>query len=195
MKRKKIIILCISIAIIIAGSYGLAKIFIFNSGDADAKTDADWINSYDVKILVYGEDFPHNKAIEYSMISDLTEKSYAYDNNYVFLLINDLNGEYSIDEDKAAELVNYADKNPNFNFYYVGENSLKIFYDMFPNGTALEDEDRTWGYSFYDGFRIPSKGIYTTNEIAYKDMNEYLFAECIFGEFASIIRSNEVYND
>ena len=169
-------------------------IYIYQQSDIvdtdSKKTDMDYINSVDLKLLIYGENIKFKDKLEFEKITEISEDVYSYDNDYVFLIINDLNGSYGIDKEKMKELIQYAKVNTNFSFFYIGKNSLKIFEECMED-KYFSDDDMFFGYEMWEGARIVSSGIWKDADMQYLEIDEYNLGTSICDELASVIKSNE----
>lgn len=169
-------------------------IYIYQQSDIvdtdSKKTDMEYISSVDLKLLIYGENIKFKDKLEFERITEISEDVYSYDNDYVFLIINDLNGSYGIDKEKMKELIQYAKVNTNFSFFYIGKNSLKIFEECMED-KYFSDDDMFFGYEMWEGARIVSSGIWKDADMQYLEIDEYNLGTSICDELASVIKSNE----
>lgn len=190
---KKIIIgifaiLCVGICVFGIYSWKLST----TPDDGSAQREAvEYLNhEVDLSLLLYGEDINFPETLEYEKIDSLESANWQIDSDYVYLIINDLNGTLTFDKESYLELVEYADKNTNFNFYYIGTDDL----EMIQNNTIdcnLNSEDMSFGYIVYEGYRLMEYGVWSKNDHQYLEMNPELLSDNIYSAVLMNVKSNE----
>lgn len=147
-------------------------------------------NEVDLSLVLYGEDIDFPQELEYSQINSLESENWQRDNDYVYLIINDLNNSVTLDKETYLQLIKYADENTNFNFYYIGTDDL----DMISANTKdsnLADEDMSFGYVINEGNRVIHLGLWTNNDNQYLEMSPELLSECVYSGVLANVKSNE----
>lgn len=193
MKKKRIILIIAVIACLILGFEAYmfyTRIKPIDDTEFISETTNYLNKEVDFELLLYGDDIKLYEELEYKKISEINEPNYGLDNDYVYLVINDLSGKYSISEEKVVELVKYADKNPNFNFFYIGENSLDNISNSIEN-FCLNEGERSFGYVVCEGDRIQYGGLWGTVENENFLKNKDLLKESLIATIIRIIKTNE----
>lgn len=192
MKKKMV---CIITIMLIAAIGGLAiyrwKLSTTpDDGSAERKNIEYLNNEVDLELLLYGEDIDFPKELEYSKIDSLKSENWQKDNDYVYLIINDLNGSIDFDKETYMQLIEYANKNTNFNFYYIGTDDLDMIRENTEDAN-MADEDMSFGYVVNEGHRIIHLGLWTKNDNQYLEMSPELLSECVYSGVLVNVKSNE----
>lgn len=191
--KKKIGFGIVGIIVIAACAFGIYrwKLSITPGDGSEARQKIEYLNEgVDFKLLLYGDDIDFPKELKYEKISSLECANWQKDNDCVYLIINDLNNNIDFDKDSYLEIKKYADKNLNFNFYYLGTDDL----EMIQNNTEdcnLNDTDMSFGYIVYEGNRLIHYGLWSENDNQYLDVNPDLLSENIYSRIVENLKSNE----
>lgn len=193
--KKKIIYVCILLVCCALIYFVYIESAKHSSGDDKYYNDmVSYLNKdVDLAILLYGDDikFPDGlDELEIIKIESLKPDNYNYDNDYVFLYINDLSGNNIISNDEIDELIEYAESNANFNFYYIGTLALPIFQEKLTD-CNLNDGDMSFGYVMDESIRMQTYGLWTVNDNQYIEKNPYLLGENICHILLQDIKANE----
>lgn len=191
-KKKNKILIAISIVVCVAivGFVAYRIYYSFFYEDPNENYYEEYVNEADCALLIYGEDILFNDILEYEKIDTITEVVLERDSDYIFLIINDLNGSASFDTETFLFLKEYADKHPNFNFYYIGTSKLSVIKENIED-CNLNENDASFGYVVYDGERIQHYGVWRPDNYADLEKNEYSLGEQICFFIEMMIRSNE----
>lgn len=184
------ILLILVIGVVGVGTYRFILSMIPDDGSA-LREDMEYLNDkVDLSILLYGEDVEFPKELEYEKIESLEDKKWQRDNDYVYLIINDLNGTTNFEKEEFVKLVEYADQNTNFNFYYIGTDKLEMI-DTNIQDSNLDDSDMSFGYIINEGVRLIHLGVWSKNDHQYLKMSPELLSESIYSAVLMNIKSNE----
>lgn len=184
------ILLILVIGVVGVGTYRFILSRIPDDGSA-LREDMEYLNDkVDLSILLYGEDVEFPKELEYEKIESLEDKKWQRDNDYVYLIINDLNGTTNFEKEEFVKLVEYADQNTNFNFYYIGTDKLEMI-DTNIQDSNLDDSDMSFGYIINEGVRLIHLGVWSKNDHQYLKMSPELLSESIYSAVLMNIKSNE----
>lgn len=193
--KKKVFISILAVFIIsISALFGHNIWQCYQPGSDDPYVDTlNYLNNdMNVKILFYGEDdIPFHKDMEYTKIQLLDKETLMYDNNYIYLLINDLNGKLNVTEEQIQFLLNYANKNTNFNFYYIGTSAFPYLKSNLTD-FSLDDTNKSFGYIIYSGDRLQDYGLWKNNDNEHYKNNPALLGESIIDNIFQNIKSNKV---
>lgn len=141
-------------------------------------------------IVVYGDEIAFRETLEHDKIKSLKEVE-RFDADYVYLVINDLNGNTNLTKEDIIFLKQTADQNVNFNFIYVGTDKLELFFSGIFEDYSTSDDDFSFSYVMFEGSRLTFSGAWTEDdEKCYKTDGELLGAE-IVDTIALIIATNE----
>ncbi len=143
------------------------------------------------EIILYGEEIGFRESVEYRKISTIDETNIKSDKDYVYLIINDLNGTISFTEENLKFLKNYADKNLSFNFLYIGNDKMDLFTSGIFDSYAISDESKSFGYMLIGGDRLVTGGTWETTYEQYMEKNKEVLQENILYELVDAIKSNE----
>jgi len=190
---KKIGIAIVIILLLIIGSFLIYRFILSITPDDGSALQAkiDYFNNQvDIALLIYGEDIKFPEGLEYEKIDSLDPANWQRDNDYVYLIISDLNGSTTFEKEEYLELVEYADVNTNFNFYYIGTDSL----DMISKNTKdcnLDDSDMSFGYIINEGNRLIHYGVWSKNDHQHLENNPTLLGSHIYEMVIMHVKSNE----
>lgn len=193
MKKGKYAIgIIIGVLLIVVGVW---RVVLRNSGDRETDShdrDIAYLNhEVSAVILVFGKDIDFRDSFQYERIHSLAESEIAREEDYVYLLMNDLDGNLHLDRSDIEFLKEYADKNTNFNFFYLGLDKLDLFYSgIFPDYGEMEG-DMSFGYVVWEGSRLTYSGMWRTEENEYLKSNKDLLGENLLDNIVTIIRTNE----
>lgn len=191
--KKNFLILVSILALALIGFIGYRTWLFHTPGTDDAmKDEVSYLNqTVDFKLLSYGEEIMFPDNLKYSRIESLDEKIIVQDADYVYVIINDLNGTTEFTKDDLNRLIKYADKYSNFNFYYLGTRKLDEIKESIKD-CNLDDDDMSFGYVTYEGDRIQHYGLWSKNDAQYfTDDNQGLLGESICNSIYTMIKSNE----
>lgn len=151
----------------------------------------DYLNE-NVSILVYGTDINFREKLQYETISKMDENSMNKDADNIYLLINDLDAKAELTQSDVTFLKSYADKNNNFNFFYIGTDKLKLFTEsgIFTDFGVQEDE-MSFGYVITEGTRMTYSGAWSGTDQEHYEKNEELLGEILADTIARITNSND----
>lgn len=155
-------------------------------------SDVTYLNQNEnFKLYVYGENVQFHDGLKYQKLDTLDLKSIKEDkHDFVYLVINDLNGGADISYADLDKLIQYADTNTNFNFYYLGEKLIsKIKANL--EDCNLDSDDLSFGYVMYEGTRLQSSGVWTKYYTQYLKENKYIIGENLCDSMAMQIKSNK----
>ncbi len=144
----------------------------------------------DLALIVYGEEIDFPEVLEYETIDSLEKINWQKENQYVYLIINDLNGTVNFEKENYLELVEYANMNTNFNFYYIGTNALSVINENTQDAN-INSTDMSFGYVIYEGTRLQHLGVWSQNDHQYLGINPNLLGENIMDAVLTNIQSNE----
>lgn len=189
--NKKTIIVLISIAVIIIVGLVACQIYARSVAYQPPKLiGAAYLNkAVDFKAVLYGEDIAFPDDFKYTKVDDLSDDSIFLDADYVYLLISDFDGKTDFSREDFLRLIEYADKHPNFNFYYLGTDKL----DMIKNNLEdcnLCDEDMSFGYMIYEGLRVRHYGMWLRDDEEKMNRKEVLGEEVCMQIYRNV-KSNE----
>lgn len=190
---KKLILFIIMFLMIGLSVFGLIHWKVSTTPDDGSalREDIKYLNEMiDLSLLIYGEDILFPQELEYEKIDSLDSENWQRDNDYVYLIISDLNGTTDFEKEEYLELVAYANKNTNFNFYYIGTDDLDMIKENTLNSN-LNDQDMSFGYIIYEGARITHFGVWTQIDQQYIELNPKLLGENIYSAILMIIKTNE----
>lgn len=163
--------------------------------DSAQREEIEYLNeAIDLAFLLYGEGIDFPEGLEYEHIESLENANWQKENDYVYLIINDLNGTVNIEEEKFLELVKYANQNTNFNFYYIGTDHLNMINENIQDAD-LDDNDMSFGYIMYEGARTGHAGVWTKHDHQYLEVNPDLLSDNVYSAVLMGIRSNEKQYD
>lgn len=148
-------------------------------------------NDVDLSILLYGENISFPEELEYETIESLDNENWQRENDYIYLIINDLSGTAVLDKEKYIELLEYAEKNTNFNFYYIGTDDLQMIRDNTKDSNIDLADDMSFGYVVYEGNRLNALGLWTRELNQYIEKNPNLLSEMICNRVRFYVESNE----
>ena len=87
----------------------------------DYSEEVSYLNDeVDFKMYLYGEDINFPKELHYKKIADVDMEKINLDADYVYLIINDLNGTTDLKENDIKEIMALTEQKKNFNFFYIG---------------------------------------------------------------------------
>ena len=171
MKKKNRIIFavaaCLSLVVI-----GIYIFFHFFAGPLSAKmyegngtSYGDYLsNEVDFKLYYYGDLLKMSDNLEKEMINTLDFDSFDMDHDFVYLVINDWKSNSVVAEDDIDKLVDFANKNNNFTFIYLGN---KAFDELKKNIPEFQptDSDLSVVYTVCYGDRICGYGVFSTSDL------------------------------
>lgn len=190
---KKIGIIILVAIVVIIGSFGIYRWKLSRTPDDGTaqKEMVEYLNEeVDFSLLLYGEDVGFPEKLKYETITSLEKKNWQRDNDYVYLIINDLNGCINLEEEKYIELMEYANKNTNFNFYYIGIDSLAMIKENTVDSN-IDDNDMSFGYVVNSGNRLIHLGLWSKNDHQYLEANPSLLSDNICSGVLTNVQSNE----
>lgn len=190
---KKIGIVILVLIVLALGAFGIYrwKLSITPDDGSAEKEMVEYLNDkVDFKLLLYGEDIDFPEGLECEKITSLKNSNWQKDNDYVYLIINDLKGSTTLEKEKYIELLDYANKNTNFNFYYIGTDDLSMIKEN-TTDSNIDNDDMSFGYIVYEGNRLMHLGLWTKSEHQYIEVNPKLLSESICSGVLSNVQSNE----
>jgi len=190
---KKLGIAIITFLVIIVVGLAIYRCILMNApiDDSALQEDIDYINNkVDLALLIYGEDIKFPEKLEYEKIDSLDPANWQRDNDYVYLIISDLNGSTTFEEEDYLEMLDYANVNTNFNFYYIGTDSLDMISKNTKNAN-IDSTDMSFGYVVYEGHRIKHLGVWSERSHKYYEINPDLLGQNIYDAVFMHVKSNE----
>lgn len=199
MKKKILIAACVPVALVVG-------FLLWNLGEwlwirhqsltpPDPETDyysqcIDYLNdSVSFRLMMYGEEIAFRDSLSYETISDLTEETLTREEDYVYLIFNNLNGTQTVTDKDIAYLNDFADRNTNFNYIYLGNiGTLMPEEDVFY--TSMEG-DLSYGYLMAGGERLSVGGIWDDSAMWAWEMNPEWLPERMIQTMRKTIESNE----
>ncbi|MBR5347662.1 MAG: hypothetical protein IK125_00320 [Lachnospiraceae bacterium] len=125
----------------------IVYILVVNSGPEE-KNGIQYLNEdVDFVCLVYGDDYDMGE-LDSERVADIDTESVLRDNDYVYLIMFDLSGKGNITREDAFRLVELANKNPNFNFFYVGSSAMGFFQEARDATSQPVTDTLIWGYCY-----------------------------------------------
>lgn len=107
----------------------------------DYSEEVSYLNDeVDFKMYLYGEDINFPKELHYEKIADVDMEKINLDADYVYLIINDLNGTTDLKENDIKEIMALTEQKKNFNFFYIGKEKLKLF-QKYKDDIDFQDTD------------------------------------------------------
>ena len=197
---KKIVIgvaaLIITIIIIIfLGKMGYIKNISHNENDIKDEYDKaiEVLNdTMPTAIFVYGEDIEIREGLQVNKISHITLDSLETENEYVVLILSDLNSNLDITEDEYL-VIKEKLKDNKFSLYYLGNSKIQDLKNM----GIIETEGSVSGdlcvaSVVYYGQRTAWSGLYTENDKVIAEKNNITGrpAEFIFTHLVMCYQSN-----
>lgn len=190
---KKVGIVLVLLLILGVGVFGIYR-WISSTTPDDGKAQQKEINylmnEVDLSILLYGEGLEFPKGLEYTIIDSLESKNWQLENDYIYLIINDLESSTNFTKEDLTELVAYANNNTNFNFYYIGTDKLPMIDEMVEDSN-IGESDMSFGYVMNGGDRIVHLGVWSQNDHQYLDVNPELLSENVYAAVLMNVKSNE----
>lgn len=191
MKKKVICIIVIIVCVLATGIGYKVWLSLTPGSEIPYAQEVTYLNDkVDFKLLLYGEEIVFPENLEYTTVDEISEKTVDNTADYIYFVVNDLNGSVDFSKEDFLFLKKYADENLNFNFYYIGTESLQMIQENIEN-CNLNDGDMSFGYIVYEGERMIHYGMWSTNDHQYLEMNETLLGENICCEIQKIIKTNE----
>ncbi|MEE1008994.1 MAG: hypothetical protein UH963_07630 [Agathobacter sp.] len=165
--------------------------YICNSDDDSDEPDSryEYLSGVDLKVYTYGDDFNLGE-LEYEKLDNLKITKSMLNHDYVYLFINDETGKYDISKKAAKKLIEVADDNINFSFFYIGKNKLEMFAELIPD-VNLNDDDKSIGYTVYEGSRLVYFGLWTEYDEGFPDEDGLAKLDSILDTLIENIKSNE----
>ena len=147
-------------------------------------------NKYDFELYTYGEDIVFPKGLIYHKMDSLNLDEISLDHDYVYLIINDLNGSVNLSEESFLDLMHLADKYTSFNFQYIGREALPMINKNVESANLTSD-DLSFGYIIGSGDRVISHGFWDAagNNLLADKPN--LLGDTIVSAIDLAIKSNE----
>lgn len=184
-----VFILCVCIIAFFGYCYWLSRA---SDDGIESKAQMDYLNNdVDLEVLLYGNEIELPEEFNYNKIEDLDEKKWKLENDYVFLIVNDLDSSIEFTKEQATKIKEYADKNTNFNFFYIGSEKLDLFYDIYKDCNIDKKTDLSFGYAMIEGTRLLYYGLWSIEDQKYMKGNPLLLGEEICDSLERIVRSNE----
>lgn len=190
---KKIGIIAFSVIILLLGVFVVYRWKLsITPDDGSAKEHMiTYLNDeVDFTLLLYGENVDFPDGLKYEKIDSLDNNNWQKDNDYVYLIINDLEGSTMLEKEKYIELLEYAKENTNFNFYYIGTDDLEMINENTIDAN-IDDEDMSFGFVVYEGNRLIHLGLWTQNDHKHLENNPNLLSENICSGVLLNVKSNE----
>ena len=148
-------------------------------------------NDVDLEVMLYGDDIVFPPDFRYTKVDSIGEDVISVDSDFFYLIINDFDGKLSISKDQLVFLTEYAQKHPNFNFYYLGTDKLDIIHEIFPD-CIFNEQDMSFGYATVEGDKLYILGIWSKNDEENKtDDYPYQLGENIIFCMHQDVKSNE----
>ncbi len=190
MNKRTIIIIFSIIGALIVGFVAL-QIYNYAIGYRPPKLiGADYLNEVvDFQAVLYGEDIAFPENFNCRKVNNLKDETVFLDADYVYLLICDFDGNVEFKKEDFLRLVEYADKHPNFNFYYLGTSKLDMIKNSLDN-CNLSDEDMSFGYMTYEGLRVRHYGMWSRDDEDNLNRKEVL-GEHLCMQIYRDVKSNE----
>ena len=151
MKRKRIIIAILGVILTL-----IVSVIIYFKIVEKKQTGYVWVgDSYDeavqmltenfsTDIVLYGEKLEFRENVVYRHINALSDETLTPDQEYEFIIINDLDGTVELTE-KDIEVLKKHVLNGNANLYYIGTNNYGLLKD---HGFTIYDRSTgEWGFT------------------------------------------------
>lgn len=190
--KKFVYAILLILAICIIGFIGYRIWLSYMPGSEEEKlSDINYLNnSVDFKMYLFGDDIDFYKELKYEKIDKLDFSAISGKHDYVYLIINDLSAANNLTYKQLDQILKYADKNTNFNVYYIGKSLINEIKENFSD-CNLDDSDLSFGYVLYEGERIQHYGVWKTDYTKYLKENKYILGENICDTIKQLIKSNE----
>lgn len=145
-----------------------------------------------VAILTYGKSISFREKLKYETIHALDESSIQKNEDNVYLIINDLDGKAELQKSDVSFLKKYADKNLNFNFFYLGTDKLNYFTEsgIFTD-FGVQEDDMSFGYVVTEGTRMTYSGAWSGSDQEHFESNDELLGEVLADTIARVVNTNE----
>lgn len=130
-----------------------------------------------------------NLKVEYlDTIDDIPE---VKTNKNTFIIVNNIDEKISVTFNQLLDLKEKIETN-SYQFYYVGLEQLKLFYDagLFQN-EVMDPSSLSFGYVKEGENYINVMGTWDTTANKIKNQNELLFLELFLYEFKYVINQNQ----
>lgn len=114
--------------------------------------------------------------------------------DYVYLIINDLNGTADLSDKDVKEIMELTEKKKSFNFFYIGTDKLKMF-QKYKEDINVDEEDMSIGEIIWEGDRLNYYGMWSDSDNKYIDKNPNLLYQSVIECVVECIKSNEGKND
>ncbi|MBE5963934.1 MAG: hypothetical protein E7252_03210 [Lachnospira sp.] len=154
----------------------------------------EYINEKGAVVYVYGKTLQFHESLKYNTVENIEFVSEDIKANYVYLIINDFDGDVTFDEEDLKYLTDFADEHIWFNYIYIGRDKLpmidKYFIDNKKEHLSFTD-DMSMSYVVDNGQRGVITGIWSESNMQYLEKNEDLLEELIVLSIKNIIQSNE----
>lgn len=161
----------------------------------DYSEEVSYLNDeVDFKMYLYGEDINFPKELHYEKIADVDMEKINLDADYVYLIINDLNGTTDLKENDIKEIMALTEQKKNFNFFYIGKEKLKLF-QKYKDDIDFQDTDWSLGEIIWEGDRLNYFGVWTEDDNQYLEKNPNSLYQSILESIKQCIESNEGKND
>ncbi len=196
-KIKFICIVIISLFVLILLANRIQFYISSHSAGSEEETaytdEVNYLNkTVDAVVLLYGTDIQTRDGFEFEKLQSINKQEFdKYSNDYIYLIINDLDGKVSLDINTVTFLKEYADQNTNFNFFYIGEKQLELFVEnVFPE-SGKRDGDMSFGYVLMEGVRLCYSGLWTTVENDFYKEDKNILINSILDDIVFVIKTNE----
>lgn len=143
-KQYTITIVCIFLVAVLTMVYFL----LFRTKKQETLEDVDYLNDVvDCYIMIYERDLvfsQDNAHLKRTVVSDLSETTLVQDHDYIYLILDDRDGDLSLNREDLDHLISLWKTHSNFNFYYVGRGKLEMIGELM-NDPDIYDEDMSYG--------------------------------------------------
>lgn len=184
---KRIIILLSIILALVGAFFGYKYYMSHKDADVENADDLACIKKADCIIYYYGDLIELPSGFEYEKITELNFETMDFDHDSVFLIVNELTAADYLSINQVSELVDLADRRSNFNFIYLGKESLSLFHEKIPT-FLFDDDDLSFSYVMEEGNRLQVTGILLQDYMQYAEKNKMLIADNVISFIAKLVR-------
>lgn len=196
-KSKKIMIGAIGVIIVfIVLLLGIKIYFDYKTYQEVSKDDKNsdlelLMNKIPTEVLVYGKDISFEKGMKYKRIDTIDEHVFDTKQEYIYLIINDMDGTSGVTYEELQLLKTLLDKNQKANLIYLGTKQLQSFMSIGYYNQIPIDDAEGFAYVVYEGCRIDDWGIWTTEDNNILKIRKEYLSDVLINYMAQYVRWNE----
>ena len=116
-----------------------------------------------VDIKLYGTDIQFEEDLQYEKVQKIDSSVFESSKKYVYLIINNLDGNLNITDKELQLLKKLMDDNMNYNMIFFGKNLEQLVKVGFLKEIDDKD-DYSFGYLMSSGFRRGYRGIWNKED-------------------------------